>query len=59
MALEIVGVERKVSVGPNPGMKFMAKLKKGRKVPMSQVYKDITDLSSYLSTASTSYLTGY
>ena len=46
MALEIVGVERKVSVGPNPGMKFMAKLKKGRKVPMSQIYKDITDLSS-------------
>ena len=46
MALEIVGVERKVTVGPEPGMKFMAKLKKGRKVPMTQIYKDVTDLSS-------------
>lgn len=45
MALEIVGVERKVTVGPEPGMKFMAKLK-GRKVPMTQIYKDVTDLSS-------------
>lgn len=45
MALEIVGVERKVTVGPEPGMKFMAKLK-GEKVSMTQFTKDVTDLSS-------------
>lgn len=46
MTIEYIRIQRKITVGANPGMKFLARIKRGRKVQMNEIYKDITDLSS-------------
>lgn len=46
MAIEFIRVQRNIQVGPNPGLKYLAVIKRGRKVQMDDIYKDMTDLSS-------------
>ena len=46
MAIEFIRVQRNIVVGPNPGLKYIAVIKRGRKVQMDDIYKDMTDLSS-------------
>ncbi|MDD2192617.1 MAG: HU family DNA-binding protein [Bacteroidales bacterium] len=46
MAIEFIRVQRNIQVGPNPGLKYLAVIKRGKKVQMEDIYKDITDLSS-------------
>ena len=46
MAIEFIRVQRNIVVGPNPGLKYLAVIKRGRKVQMDDIYKDMTDLSS-------------
>ena len=46
MAIEFIRVQRNIQVGPNPGLKYLAVIKRGKKVQMNEIYKDMTDLSS-------------
>ena len=34
MAIEFIRVQRNIVVGPNPGLKYIAVIKRGRKVQM-------------------------
>ncbi|MDX9799156.1 MAG: HU family DNA-binding protein [Bacteroidales bacterium] len=46
MAIEYIRVQKRITSGYSPGDKFLVTKKKTKKVKMSQVYDDITDLSS-------------
>lgn len=46
MAIEYVRVQRNISTGYSPGLKYLAVIKKVKKVPIDQVFDDIIDLSS-------------
>jgi len=35
-----------ITVGPNPGMKYLAEIVRGQTVELDEIYKDMTDLTS-------------
>ncbi|MCK9162993.1 MAG: HU family DNA-binding protein [Bacteroidales bacterium] len=46
MSIEYKKVKRMITVGPNPGMKYLAEIVRGQTVELDEIYKDMTDLTS-------------